>query len=222
LTELLVIVLVLAGLFYALHASSNAKTAANRQAQTGWREAVRKELDLADFILGVGAAIGFDKSHGKIAVVQSTGAGHWIPIEGIRGVELHPIYETSETTLAETSTNRGSQLLGAAVGGAVAGPAGLVVGGLSGKTSTVAHTSSDTYLAALELRLKLRSDDMPGRKLRFEGAQCAVVEKFADRLAWEVEKRAPGADGQKCHVFETLQAPAQPANVDGWWTRTFG
>lgn len=113
-------------------------------------------------------------------------------------------------------------MLGAAVGGALAGPAGAVVGGLSGKTTTHSFSNSTRYLASLELRLKLRNDDMPGLKLLFDGLESAAVEKFADRLLWEIEKRGPSSEARKSVSFDTFNASPRPLVASGWWTRTFG
>jgi hypothetical protein len=57
-----------------------------------------------------------------------TTGNNWyiLPLEQIRRVEIY------QETNSLIKTNRGSQVVGAAVGGALLGPVGLLVGGLTG------------------------------------------------------------------------------------------
>lgn len=86
------------------------------------------------------------------------------------------------------STNRGSQIAGAAVGGALLGPVGLLLGGLSGSTR------SETKIKTLKLRIVTTDFSRPNHDIQF----------FRD-LANNAYKRdsfvlrGPIADAEKWH-----------------------
>jgi hypothetical protein len=113
-------------------------------------------------------------------------------------------------------------LIGAGIGAAVAGPAGAVIGGLSGKTETFSHSSSSEYLDHVELKLRLLSNEVPVMKLTF-GSDIDDVERIAARIATAIEHR--GTDSSTPDLgapFENFVVSAPPEFSVGWWKKTFG
>ena len=131
------------------------------------------------------------------------------------------MYSTSNRSTSQTSTRRGSQLLGAGIGSAIAGPAGLIVGGLSGKTKTTTRGSSTESLSSLELKLRLRSDELPFVSLTFGWIGAGGVETIAARVANYLDRNSPVADLEKQALRRFSVAP-RPTVRPGWFTRTFG
>lgn len=78
---------------------------------------------------GPGDAVGFDYEKRTIAVSTSNGR-KVLPFESLISVEL------CEDGSTVTKTNRGSQLVGAAVGAAAFGGVGAIIGGLSGSSTS--------------------------------------------------------------------------------------
>lgn len=104
------------------------------------RRAIERGLqDLPDFdpvIIGIQNSMqserALDPARRKLAIVQAPGRfeREWRFVvygsDDVAGVEL------VKDGVSITKTQRGSQLVGAAIGGTLLGPAGLIVGGLSG------------------------------------------------------------------------------------------
>ncbi|WP_265562497.1 hypothetical protein [Sphingomicrobium arenosum] len=82
----------------------------------------------------------------KFAILPCEGEPRVFDFDQLVAVEV----EQNGSTL--TKTNRGSQAAGAAIGGALLGPAGLIVGGLSGSSRQVEKVSS--------LALKIYTNDL--------------------------------------------------------------
>ncbi len=61
----------------------------------------------------------------------------------------------------QTTTDRGSQIFGAAAGGALFGPVGAVVGGLSGSKSTSGSSYSTEEISKIDLRMRFRDRAQP-------------------------------------------------------------
>jgi hypothetical protein len=188
---------------------------------------VRDALQLDEFASGDGRAIGVSCARKAVAVLESSGTGSWVPFARIAAVEIAREYETHESSYAQTQTSRGSQALGAAVGAAVAGPAGLVVGGLSSKSTTVSYGSSYQRLSVVHLKLRLYSEDTPFLSVPVHGEEA--VERIAARVQNEIEQRGPAVPtSEEMRLpFERMQVPDLVTPLlerpqPGWWQRTFG
>ena len=97
----------------------------------------------------------------------------------LRGAELVVDEDTVVTT--ETKTRRGNQIVGAAVGGLVAGRAGAVVGGLSAGQKSVAR--QETTVSRVVLRIFFRDLMTPEREIVFYRGQAAPRDSAEVRLA---------------------------------------
>lgn len=216
-----IFLLVLLGLLiWALVKSSTDRSNESRRALSEWTDQVKKQLQLSELVLNPQYGVGVDISGRRLAVLDANGEGSWIGFNRIAQVELIPFYTRRDESSSETSTRRGSQFLGAGIGAAVAGPAGLIVGGLSGKQTISTQGSSSEYLSKLELKLRLRSDRMPMLKIAFS-EHLDGVELMAARLANAVDESAgPAPPGSE--LLETFQVKCRPVVADGLWKRTFG
>lgn len=90
-----------------------------------------------------------------------------IPLSDIRSadIELDGINVTNSKTT--TTSNRGSQLAGGLVGGALLGPVGLVVGGLSGSSTSRARAVETRKVKAVKLVIRVADRVEPLRTFVF-------------------------------------------------------
>lgn len=124
-----------------------------------------------------------------------------IPARAIKDVSFFT--PTNTKTHVETTTSRGSQIAGAAVGAAIAGPAGLIVGGLSGKTISRTKVTNDTIGSYLTIRAT------PPPKSQWK-SQLYVLVNFWD----EPSKSAFGAESEWYSLLTTLKAGKKPELSD--------
>ncbi|MCC2977812.1 hypothetical protein LK533_14140 [Sphingomonas sp. PL-96] len=128
--------------------------------QSDATKAFRKKLASLNFQpdalewCGAGTLIAIDKSSRRLAI-QASGALMLRDFDTLVGVEI----EEDGATIQKT--DRGSQLGGALVGGLIAGPAGLIVGGLSGTRRT------ENRVRAVTLNIFTRDTTNPTLKLSF-------------------------------------------------------
>lgn len=232
--ELMLVALVIGGLGWALFRGSASKTKQARSVKRQWRQAIKQRLSLTDFVHD-GYAIGVNIQRRAVAFIRADGHGKWIPYDAVAGVELTPFYSRIEEGVSESTTRRGSQLIGAGIGAALAGPAGLVVGGLSGGARTESISSTSEFLSEMELKLRLLSDDEPLLKLRFSNridydpetekfdGGLDDLERIAARLATDIDSRKDKARAHDhSESFEQFSVAACPHVVEGWWSKTFG
>ena len=109
----------------------------------------------------VGRMMGLRTKGRKIVIKPQNGSVIELDYDALRSVTLTPVMSSYSESSGEVSTRRGSQLIGAGVGAALAGPLGAVVGGLTGsqrqQTSTTTLSSTDD----LELEMFFRNDELP-------------------------------------------------------------
>jgi hypothetical protein len=235
LIALLILALVVGGIVLALVNASLAKADGVRQHQQ-WKRSTKETLGLADVAYGP-VTLGINVDRRMLATIRRDGRGEWIPYDAVAGVELTPFYMRIDEGTSETTTHRGSQLIGAGLGAALAGPAGMIVGGLSGGSRTESFGSSSEFLSELELKIRLFSEQEPLLKLRFSVTELGQfdpvtkrleggpedVERIAARLATELECRGPKKRATNAYrSFEQLTVATPTPVPKGWWQRTFG
>lgn len=230
---ILMLLLLLVGFLWLRFQGSLQKTRLAKGVKRAWRKEVITELGLVD-VVGRGRLLGVNLQRRALAIIGVNGSGKWIPYDAIAGVELTPFYSRIEEGGSETTTRRGTQLIGAGIGAAIAGPAGLVVGGLSGGSRTQTSSSSSDVLSSMELKLRLFSDVEPLLNLSFENEPdfnwetktyeggLDSLERIAARLATEIERRKARAKKPRFDTFETISTKAAPHADEGWWSSTFG
>lgn len=232
--EFLLILLLLAGVIWLLFRQSSDKTSMSQTCQAQWRKEIENQLELTDVVFS-GHLLGANRKKRALAHVRADGHGKWIPYNLVAGIELTPCYESIEEGSSVTTTRRGSQIIGAGIGAALAGPAGLIVGGLSGSTSTESRSRSSEYLSSMELKLRLYSEIDPLLKFSFENkfqfdpetneytGGLDGLERIAARLATEIDARPDAKSRPKTNTkLETFTVQARPAANEGWWSSTFG
>lgn len=96
-------------------------------------------------------------------VVARTRDGTFVELtyKALRSVSLTPVLCTFSESSGQTTTRRGSQIIGASLGGVVAGPLGMVVGGLSGGQTHQSITTTNSSTGDLELEVFFRDDQLP-------------------------------------------------------------
>lgn len=200
---------------------------------SNWRKEISAQLGLTD-VAGSDNIVGVNLDRHAFAFVKRDGTGKWVPFNAVAGVELTPFFSTFEESTGETKTRRGSQLIGAGLGAAIAGPAGLIVGGLSGGSTTTHASSSSEVLDAMELKVRLFSEVEPLMKINLTNSYHLEpvsehstggldgLERLAARLATEIECRGSSFEKPNFASFEAIAVKEKPLTREGWWTSTFG
>lgn len=131
-----------------------ASSVARKSLRTGAKEWLTSN-DLVSYMIAFtpGDAIGlnYDK---RIIGFASSGRNVMLPFSSMVSVEI------VENGSVVSKTSRGSQLLGAAVGGALAGSVGAIIGGLSGASS------SRQKVSKISLNIITDSPDTPFLELK--------------------------------------------------------
>jgi hypothetical protein len=162
------------------------------------------EHGLDHVVTGSGASFVGLKTDCHTILIHDNSALREFSYDQLRAVSLVPVNETISETTGEQRTNRGSQIIGAAVGSALAGPAGLVVGGLSGSTSMTSTTQSNEHLADLELELRLNDEDAPRITLH-----AGKVGAFGNRFVkYEQGEQFKDMAARLVNIVESISAPA--------------
>ncbi len=94
-------------------------------------------------------------------------ASSTLPFADLRdaNVELDGVSVTRSRT--ETATNRGSQLAGGLIGGALLGPVGLLAGGLSGSTTATSKAIEARKIKSVRLVIRVADRETPLRTVVF-------------------------------------------------------
>lgn len=102
-----------------------------------------------------------------------------IEVDGINVTETH----------ATSSTNRGSQLVGGAVGAAALGPVGLLLGGLSASSTTTGRSVETRKIKSIKLVIRVSDRKAPVRTFAFhdagyaEGSEATVLKDQIKKAA---------------------------------------
>ncbi|QNM82282.1 hypothetical protein H8M03_09675 [Sphingomonas sabuli] len=125
-------------------------------------EAARKELQCDYAIVGAGGTLlGLSSDEDLIIVRTPDGTASRLPYNALRAVTLTPTLRSTSVSAGQSRTRRGSQLIGAGAGAALAGPVGALIGGLSGPQQHETKTHSSDHITTLELELFFRDDGLP-------------------------------------------------------------
>jgi hypothetical protein len=90
-----------------------------------------------------------------------------IPFAALRDVAIETDGVNVTNTRTTTKTNRGSQLAGGLMGGAVMGPVGLLAGGLSGSTTATAKAVETKKLKSMKMVIRVADRATPLHKFVF-------------------------------------------------------
>ena len=195
--------------------------------------AVRHQLPLV--IYNRTMAIAFNSATKAIGVFQRNGDGYLLSGEHVAAVEFKSEYMNFTSGTGETTTNRGSQLVGAGIGAAVAGPVGMLAGALSGSTQTQAHSSTQQVLTSAGLEIRFFSEELP--VVAITTSMVDEARQLAARLAIIIDLRTnvpadlPAAqlvhttmlNLEEAASLNKIAEPSAPEGIRrGWWQRTFG
>lgn len=102
----------------------------------------------------------------KLVVIRDSAVeGDAMPFANIRSADIELDNVSITTTTTTTSTNRGSQLAGGLIGGAALGPAGMIVGGLSGGSTSKAKGIGRKQICLVRLIVRVRDRANPVRSI---------------------------------------------------------
>jgi hypothetical protein len=187
LTMLIVVIVVIVGgvalMFWSMNENYNRRV----KQETDVASRCKQENGLDYAVVKAPAYFVGIRSADREIVVSTAEGRHVLPFEKLRGVSLTPIMETVFESTGESHTNRGSQIIGAGLGAAVAGPAGLIVGGLSGSQSTASTSTSSAHVVDLELDLFFRDDNLP--RFVFNGGSYGTWGSLSITYGQEQETR---------------------------------
>lgn len=90
-----------------------------------------------------------------------------LPFDAVRDVTIEVDGMMVTESRNVTKTNRGSQLVSGAVGGALLGPAGILVGGLSGSSKTIGKAVETKNVQSVKLTIRTNDQTHPLRSFVF-------------------------------------------------------
>ena len=223
---LVIVIVIVVAVAIGIALASSASTHAREERR--WLASVASAHGLSLIVNDSQRALGFDKGTQRIGAFERTGDGYLFRGGHLAAVELTPIYESVTLSSGETRTNRGSQLVSAGVGAVVAGPAGAVIGGLSGSTHTSTNSRSEQRLASVELHVRFLSEELP--YVLVATGQIEKARELAARLANIIDLRekrtGPLEPPERVTTAllsnEALATLPASATQRGWWSRTFG
>lgn len=135
-----------------------------------------------------GECFGLAWSAEAVVIGDSASEAEAIGFSDIRAanVEIDGINVT--TSKNTTHTNRGSQLVGGAVGAAALGPLGLMIGGLSGSTTSTGRAVEQKKIKSVKMVLRVADRVQPIRSFVFfhthgEGFDADIVKPFLGKAA---------------------------------------
>lgn len=113
------------------------------------------------------ACIGIDWANERLILGRTIEEAATYPLASVRdaNVEIDGVNVTHST--ATTKTGRGSQVAGGAAGAALLGPAGLLLGGLSGKSTTTGQATEERYIRSIKLVIRTADRAAPLRDIEF-------------------------------------------------------
>jgi len=214
------------------------------ESERAWVRSIKTSHQLPSIVYNQTTAVAFNISTKRIGVFQRNGDGYLLNADHLAAVEFKSEYMNFTSGIGETTTNRGSQLVSAGVGAAVAGPVGMLAGALSGSTQTQTHSSTQRVLTSASLQIRFFSDDMPvvamATSMVDEARQLAA--RFANiiDLRTSIPSDLPPAQFVHTNMLTTagitaseefaattaperIAAATPPESVRrGWWQRTFG
>lgn len=119
------------------------------------------DFELSNCVTSNNLFIGVDNTTRRTCIIRKNSSGmpdiHFFDSKDIISIEVSETTDSETRTI--TKTNRGSQVLGAAVGGILLGGAGLIVGGVTGSKRSKAKTT--TYVNKVELKLMVNDMQNP-------------------------------------------------------------
>lgn len=194
----------------------------NKSAENYLEQRIRGIEDFsADIVFKSGScdnAIAIDKQNKMIAVVLDAVKTHSkaynpivYPFDELIAVEI------VKNDMSITKTNRGSQAAGAAIGGALLGPAGLLLGGLSGSKRR------ESKITNLSLKLYTNDLDLPVQQIYFfdggtNGVDASSIESIVSEMdQWYGRLRAII---ENKHEKTPTQIPSEQPSVDQKTTTT--
>lgn len=119
------------------------------------------DFEITDYLNDETKFLAIDEKTRRTCIVRQNSQGNpdikFYESNDIVSVEINEVTDSETRTI--TKTNRGSQVVGAAVGTALLGGAGLILGGLTGSKSSKAKTT--TKVKKIELKLTLNDLHTP-------------------------------------------------------------
>lgn len=119
---------------------------------------------------GFHRVIGIGWKEGLFVIGDKPNVAEAIPFANVESATVEVDGTTVTNTTSATRTNRGSQLGGAVAGGLLLGPAGLLVGGLSGSSRTKGRSTETRFIKSVTLTVRVKDRANPLRRIDFMSA----------------------------------------------------
>lgn len=152
----------------------------------------------------------------QLVVIRQDGADRSvIPFSEVRSadIELDNVNITKTTTT--TSTNRASQLAGGMIGGAALGPAGLIVGGLSGSTTSKAKGIGRNQIRLVRLVVQVRDRANPVRSITLYEDKFGEGDEADGPFAGPALKAAKHFHALLTQIVEDEGSPKHAPSIQG-------
>lgn len=169
---LLLVIVVVFGLFMGLLLLMNGFVVKNQAKLGTTMTDLTERFGPGDYhaVLPECRCIGIAWDRQELIMGDSPSTATGLPFADIRGAEMEVdgVEITTSTTI--TSTNRGSQLVGGAIGAVALGPVGLLAGGLSGSSTTTGTAIGERKTKTVRLVIRVADHVSPLRRFTFYDA----------------------------------------------------
>ena len=200
----------------AIVGASQAEETANKVASA--KKAVRSMGEIDDLYVSPfdQSSLGIAWSARTIYLGTPPETLHGYSFEDVISADIDVDGATVTTTKSRSHTNRGSQAVGAVVGGLIFGPAGLIVGGFTGGKRTSGTSEDMQYVSSIALLIHLRSRLEPIQRVTFIALPGRGIERSSQILKEPVEKvnRYLALLQQIIDENGAVEPQASPANAD--------
>lgn len=162
---LFLILAVLFGLFMLLAWAVNTNMARNQAKQEAAIGELKERFGEGDYyysLLGP-RCIGIAWNRAQLILGSDIASANALLLSDVRSADIEIDGVEVTTSRSTTSTNRGSQLAGGLVGGVLLGPAGALVGGLTGGSTTTGKAVGQRKIKSVKLVIRVADRIAPLR-----------------------------------------------------------
>jgi hypothetical protein len=169
---LLLIIVIAVGLFMGLLVMMNGVIEKNQAKLAASIVELTERFGPGDYhaVLPECRCIGIAWERQELVMGDDPATATGIPFADIRGAEMEVDGVEITTSRSTTSINRGSQLVGGAIGAVALGPVGLLAGGLSGSSTTQGTAIGERKIKTVKLVVRVADRTAPLRRFTFHDA----------------------------------------------------
>ncbi|WP_019515642.1 hypothetical protein [Sphingomonas sp. Mn802worker] len=192
-TTLLIVVFAFFGLLMLLGWAVNTNMARNQAKQDAAVAELKERFGEGDYYYSLSGprCIGIAWGRDQLILGSDVASATALPLSDVRSADIEIDGVEVTTSRSTTSTNRGSQLAGGLVGGVLLGPAGALVGGLTGGSTTTGKAVGQRKIKSVKLVIRVADRVAPLRThVFFDHPHGEGYEAIHPMLQPELEKAA--------------------------------